>query len=134
MPTALHLRSSDRSLFRAWLLTIVRNASHTRVKENRSRRLGFVAEMPKPDSTEDERILWGAPRADPETPLPREIDHATVGRPMQHLPSAYRKILLMREVGELSYHDIASITGTLVGTVMSRLSRAREAPRRTWHG
>jgi hypothetical protein len=49
------------------------------VKENRSPHLGFVAEMPEPDSTEDERILWGSPRADPETRLPREIDHATVG-------------------------------------------------------
>src|SRR5208282_750064 len=134
MPTALHLRSSDRSLFRAWLLTIVRNASHTRVKENRSRRLGFVAEMPEPDSTEDERILWGAPRADPETRLPREIDHAALGLPMQHLPSAYCEILLLREVAELSCRDIPGITGTPVDTVMSRLSRAREAPRRTWHG
>ncbi len=57
MPTALHVRSSDRSLFRAWLLTIVRNSFHTWAKENRSPRLGFVAEMPEPDSAEDERIL-----------------------------------------------------------------------------
>jgi len=119
---------------RVWLLTIVRNAFHTWVKENRSPRLGFVAELPEPDSAEDERILWGSPQADPETLLLRDIDHATVGRLMQRLPAAYREILLLREVEELSYREIADITGTPVGTVMSRLSRAREALRRLWHG
>lgn len=119
---------------RVWLLTIVRNSFHTWVKENRSPRLGFVAELPEPASVEDERILWGAPQPDPETLLLRDIDHATVGRLMQRLPSAYREILLLREVEELSYRDIANITGTPVGTVMSRLSRAREALRHLWHG
>jgi RNA polymerase sigma factor (sigma-70 family) len=119
---------------RVWLLTIVRNSFHTWVKENRSPRLGFVAELPEPDSAEDERILWGSPQADPETLLLRDIDHATVGRLMQRLPAAYREILLLREVEELSYREIADITGTPVGTVMSRLSRAREALRRLWHG
>jgi len=57
-----------------------------------------------------------------------------VGRLMLRLPTAYREILLLREVEELSYREIADITGTPVGTVMSRLSRAREALRRLWHG
>ena len=93
-----------------------------------------MAELPEPDSVDDEAILWGSPQANPETLLLRDIDHATVGRLMQRLPAAYREILLLREVEELSYRDIASITGTPVGTVMSRLSRARDAPRRPWHG
>ena len=117
-----------------WLLTIVRNSFHTWMKENRSPRLGFVAELPEPDSVDDEAILWGSPQANPETLLLRDIDHATVGRLMQRLPAAYREILLLREVEELSYREIADITGTPVGTVMSRLSRAREALRRSWHG
>jgi RNA polymerase sigma factor (sigma-70 family) len=119
---------------RGWLLTIVRNYFHTWAKETRSPRLGFVAEMPEPDSAEDECTLWGAPQADPETLLLRDIDLATVRQVMQRLPSAYRKILLMREVEELSYHDLASITGLKIGTVAARLSRAREALRRLWHG
>jgi RNA polymerase sigma factor (sigma-70 family) len=119
---------------RVWLLTIVRNAFHTWVKENRSPRLGFVAELPEPVNAEDERILWGMAQVDPETQMLRDLDHAAVGRLLQQLPSAYREILLLREVEELSYRDIASITGTPVGTVMSRLSRARDALRRLWHG
>ncbi len=118
---------------RGWLLTIVRNYFHTWAKENRSPRLGFVAEMPEADSAEDERILWGAPQADPETLLLRDIDHATVRQLMQRLPSAHRKILLMREVEELSYHEIASITGLKIGTVAARLSRARDALRALWN-
>ena len=117
---------------RVWLLTIVRNSFHTWVKENRSPRLGFVAELPEPDSAEDERILWSAPQADPETLLLRDIDHATLGRVVRRLPSASREILLLRVVEELSYRDIASITGLQIGTVAARLSRAREALRALW--
>jgi RNA polymerase sigma factor (sigma-70 family) len=117
---------------RGWLLTIVRNYFHTWALENRSPRLGFVAEVPEPDSAEDERILWGEPQADPETLLLRDIDRATVVRLMQRLPSAHRKILLMREVEELSYQEIASITGAKIGTVAARLSRARDALRALW--
>ena len=117
---------------RGWLLTIVRNYFHTWAKQNRSPRLGFVAEMPEPDSAEDDRTLWGAPQADPETLLLRDIDHATVRRLMQRLPSAHRTILLMREVEELSYQEIANITGAKIGTVAVRLSRARDALRALW--
>jgi RNA polymerase sigma-70 factor, ECF subfamily len=119
---------------RVWLLTIVRNSFHTWVKDNRSPRLGFVADLPEPDSAEDDQVLWGTPQADPETLLLREIDHATVTRLMQRLPAAYRGVLLLREVEEMSYRDIATVTGAPIGTVMSRLARAREALRRLWHG
>jgi len=119
---------------RVWLLSIVRNSFYTWARENRSPRLGFVADLPEPATVEDERILWGSPQADPETLLLRDIDQATVGRLMQRLPSAYREILLLREVEEFSYREIADITGKPVGTVMSRLSRAREALRGLWHG
>ncbi len=119
---------------RVWLLTIVRNSFHTWVQDNRSPRLGFVAELPEPDSAEDEHVLWGRPQEDPETLLLRDIDHATVARLMRRLPAAYREVLLLREVEELSYRDIATVTGMPIGTVMSRLARAREALRRLWHG
>ena len=45
---------------------------------------------------------------------------------MEQLPAAYREILLLREVEDLAYREIAEMTGMPIGTVMSRLSRARE--------
>jgi len=51
---------------------------------------------------------------------------------MQRLPADYREILLLREVEDLSYKEIATVTGAAMGTVMSRLSRAREALRKLW--
>jgi RNA polymerase sigma-70 factor, ECF subfamily len=118
---------------RVWLLTIVRNAFHTWTLDNRSASVRFVGDLPEAEKVEDERVLWGSPQDDPETLLLREIDHATVSRLVHRLPPQYREVLLLREVEELSYRDIATITGTPVGTVMSRLARAREALRRMWH-
>jgi RNA polymerase sigma-70 factor, ECF subfamily len=118
---------------RVWLLTIVRNAFHTWTLDNRSASVRFVGDLPEAEKVEDERVLWGSPQDDPETLLLREIDHATVTRLVQRLPPLYREVLLLREVEELSYRDIAAVTGTPVGTVMSRLARAREALRRMWH-
>lgn len=118
---------------RVWLLTIVRNAFHTWVKDNRSARLGFAAELPEVGGSRDEPPLWDTPQADPETLLLREIDHAMVARLVQRLPAAYREVLLLREVEDMSYRDIAAITNMPIGTVMSRLARAREALRRLWH-
>jgi RNA polymerase sigma-70 factor (ECF subfamily) len=51
---------------------------------------------------------------------------------MEKLPSDYREVLLLREVEDLSYKEIADVTGTPMGTVMSRLSRARLALRNLW--
>jgi RNA polymerase sigma factor (sigma-70 family) len=119
---------------RVWLLTIVRNAFHTWAAENRSSRLRFGGDMQEAETVEEERVLWGAPQDDPETLLLREIDHDTVARLVRLLPPVYREALLLREVEELSYRDIAVVTGVPVGTVMSRLARARVVLRRMWHG
>jgi RNA polymerase sigma-70 factor (ECF subfamily) len=55
-----------------------------------------------------------------------------MARLMEQLPVEYREVLLLREVEDLAYKDIAAIAGIPVGTVMSRLSRARLALRRLW--
>jgi RNA polymerase sigma-70 factor, ECF subfamily len=51
---------------------------------------------------------------------------------MQELPPDYREVLLLREVEELSYREIAKVVGVPIGTVMSRLARGRATLRRQW--
>jgi RNA polymerase sigma-70 factor (ECF subfamily) len=60
------------------------------------------------------------------------IDSQTLSRLMGQLPAEYREVLLLREVEDLSYKEIATVISTPIGTVMSRLSRARLALRKLW--
>jgi RNA polymerase sigma-70 factor (ECF subfamily) len=117
---------------RVWLLAIVRTCFMTWVRENRSARLVFQADPAPGDSAETEQTVWGEPPRDPEALLLDSIDSATLTRLMERLPTEYREVLLLREVEDLSYKEIAAVIGTPIGTVMSRLARARLALRRLW--
>ncbi len=102
---------------RAWLLAIVRNASHDWL-----RRTGT------PDTTTpfDEEI-HGTDDS-PETPemlLIQQADRDLMRREIEMLPLAWREVLILREFEGLSYKEIAGIAGIPIGTVMSRLARAR---------
>jgi RNA polymerase sigma factor (sigma-70 family) len=100
---------------RPWLLTIVRNTSFTWLRDNRSRA----------DDTEYHDGLHVSEGATPEAEsLARERARA-VERCVQELPGDFREAIVLREMEELSYQEIAEITGVPRGTVMSRLSRAR---------
>jgi len=118
--------------FRVWLLTIVRNAFMTWVKENRSGRMVFVPDTPVADRTESDATMWGEAPRDPEALLLENVDSQMLSRLMEQLPAEYREVLLLREVEDLSYKEIAEITRVPIGTVMSRLSRARLSLRKLW--
>jgi RNA polymerase sigma-70 factor, ECF subfamily len=118
--------------FRVWLLTIVRNAFVTWVKENRSNRMVFVPDTPVAETADTEETMWGSRPRDPESLLLESIDSAMLGRLMEQLPAEYREVLLLREVEDLAYKEIAEVTGVPIGTVMSRLSRARLSLRKLW--
>jgi RNA polymerase sigma factor (sigma-70 family) len=118
--------------FRVWLLTIVRNAFVTWVKENRSGRMVFVPDTPVADTAETEETMWGSHPCDPEALLLESIDSQTLSRLMEQLPAEYREVLLLREVEDLAYKEIATVTGVPIGTVMSRLARARLSLRNLW--
>jgi RNA polymerase sigma-70 factor, ECF subfamily len=118
--------------FRVWLLIIVRNAFITWAKENRSGRMMFVPDTPVVDNAGKEETMWGSRPRDPEALLLESIDSQTLGRLMEQLPTEYREILLLREVEDLAYKEIAEVTGMPIGTVMSRLSRARLNLRKLW--
>jgi RNA polymerase sigma-70 factor (ECF subfamily) len=92
----------------------------------------FVPDTPLAESADTEEAAWASKPRDPEALLMDSIDSQTLSRLMEKLPSDYREVLLLREVEDLSYKEIADVTGTPMGTVMSRLSRARLALRNLW--
>jgi RNA polymerase sigma-70 factor, ECF subfamily len=105
---------------RAWLLQIVRNSAHTWIGKNRP--AGHVAlDQLEPDSATG--------LAEPEDPLAAVVAQAEGARvrlAIGRLPLEQREVLVLREFEALSYRQIADITGCPIGTVMSRLSRARD--------
>lgn len=103
---------------KVWLLKIVRNTCYSRLKRG-----------PRPDLEtefdEDQHSAQGPP-TDPETLLLRSRDAATINRALEELPEEFREALVMRELEGLSYKEIADVAGLPIGTVMSRLARARK--------
>ena len=105
---------------RAWLLQIVRNTCYSWMKENRP------VEKVVLDDFDDAWQDIAAPSADePPAVAMRKADRAQIDAAIANLPVAYREVLVLRELEDLSYSDIARIAGIPVGTVMSRLARAR---------
>jgi RNA polymerase sigma-70 factor (ECF subfamily) len=100
---------------RAWLLAIVRNTCFTWMRNNRERA----------DQAEFREEIHAIAAATPETQsLSRERSDA-VSRCIQQLPTDFREAIILRELQQMSYREIAEITGVPSGTVMSRLARAR---------
>jgi RNA polymerase sigma factor (sigma-70 family) len=110
--------------FRTWLLTIVRNSFLDWLKDNR---LGCHLFQLAPADLE-----WIDPNPSPEAMLLDRVDSETLATLVAQLPNEYREILILREIEDLSYKDIAIVTGVPAGTVMSRLSRAMLALRKAW--
>jgi RNA polymerase sigma-70 factor (ECF subfamily) len=103
---------------RAWLLTIVRNTCYTWLHRNRP-----------PDAAvefdEDIHSDETSGGADPEVQVLAAADRETVHRALEELPAIFREVLVLREVEGMSYKEIADVSSVSLGTVMSRLARAR---------
>jgi RNA polymerase sigma factor (sigma-70 family) len=103
---------------RAWLLTIVRNTCYTWLRRNRS---------PDLAADFDEAVqLRESAEPDPETSQVIRDRKQLVDRAIKNLPAEFREVVVLRELEELSYREIAAVTGIPLGTVMSRLARARK--------
>jgi RNA polymerase sigma-70 factor, ECF subfamily len=102
---------------RAWLLTIVRNTCYTWLQQNRSNELSTAFDE------EIHNVQGEAPS--PETLLLRSADRELVKKALQELAVDFREVLIMRELEGLSYKEIAGVAAIPIGTVMSRLARAR---------
>jgi RNA polymerase sigma factor (sigma-70 family) len=103
---------------RPWLLTIVRNTAYTWLERNRS------PELTRPFDEETEGIE--ALNSSPEMFLVKRVDHELLKKALTELPVEFREVVILRELEGLSYKEIAGIADVPLGTVMSRLARARK--------
>jgi RNA polymerase sigma-70 factor (ECF subfamily) len=108
-------RGSD---VRAWLLTIVRNACYSELRRRRGRVAGA-------DALGERDIAAPEQTSDPQAILLQRIDREALAGAIDELPEPFREVFVLREMEQLSYAQIAEMTGIPVGTVMSRLARAR---------
>ena len=109
------LRDDDA---RAWLFTIVRNTWYSRVS-----RKPTVAERTRLNDGQDQRPDTAL---DPEERLLQQHTVALVRAALEQLPVDFREVIVLREIEGLSYKEMAAVVGVPIGTVMSRLARARE--------
>lgn len=103
---------------RSWLLAIVRNTSYTWMQHNRSPELSVPVDN-ELDEIESKDL-------NPEALLVQRSDTLMVRQALEELPVEFREVLVLRELEEMSYRDIANITDLPLGTVMSRLARGRK--------
>jgi RNA polymerase sigma-70 factor (ECF subfamily) len=119
---------------RAWLLQIVRNAAYSALK---ARRRGIEVSLSSGTGAADEHgVDMDIPDSSPgpEATLAQRQDLAALDVALNALPVAWRECLILREVEALSYKEMAWIMDVPIGTVMSRLSRARQALQREVFG
>ena len=112
-----------------WLFAILRNIC----RGGFSRRSGAPLEMDS-ETEEDEGAtpLWQEAQASPETEVLRQRDTEAIRRLVADLPAPFREAIVLHEINDLSYREIADVIGAPVGTVMSRLARARSMLRKAW--
>jgi RNA polymerase sigma-70 factor (ECF subfamily) len=106
---------------RAWLLAIVRNTFYTAWRKRRPEELNH-------DIDQEEALSSGGEQAwslDPALIFQRKSESRRIDRALLRLPAEYREVLILRELEDLSYREIAEVLEVPTGTVMSRLSRAR---------
>jgi RNA polymerase sigma factor (sigma-70 family) len=109
------LRDDDA---RAWLLAIVRNAWYSRVSRRTGQSQGLALEDTSGDPPDD--------GLDPEALLLQKRDVAWVREALEQLPVDFREVIVLREIEGMSYKEIATVVRVPIGTVMSRLARARD--------
>ncbi len=107
---------------RAWVLTIVRNAAYDWLRKNRSPTVIHVDDLEAVERMADDAATAGD---NPEAALIARADEARLQAAIASLPAAFRDTMVLRDVHGLDYREIATITDVPIGTVMSRLARAR---------
>jgi RNA polymerase sigma factor (sigma-70 family) len=107
---------------RAWVLTIVRNAAYDWMRKNRSPTIVHVDDLEAVERMADDAVTAGD---NPEAALIARAEEERLQTAIASLPEVFRDTMVLRDVQGLDYREIATITGVPIGTVMSRLARAR---------
>jgi RNA polymerase sigma-70 factor (ECF subfamily) len=115
------LRGED---VRPWLMSIVRNCCRDLGRDPRRRR-----DVPLPGAGGPELVYDGP---DAETQTVRAGEARRLRAAINALPDGFREVLILREMEDLSYRQIAEVVGAPIGTVMSRLARARALLKDRW--
>jgi RNA polymerase sigma-70 factor, ECF subfamily len=125
-----HFDSYRGPAMKPWLLAILKNVCYAEFARRGKQ------ETPA-DLTDDESAsedpMWQEAQSSPEAIVLRQQDDATVRRLVEALPGPFREAIVLREINNLSYQEIAEVAGVPVGTVMSRLARARAMLRAAWN-
>ena len=112
---------------RAWVLAIVRNTAHSWIQKNRRVELVAVDDLETEERVQAERgaNIEELISVNPEADFIARADAAHLREEIEKLPAEFREALVLRDIQGLEYREIAEITSVPVGTVMSRLARAR---------
>jgi RNA polymerase sigma factor (sigma-70 family) len=112
---------------RAWSLTIVRNTALSWLTKNRPKAVAYINDLSPVEQQELEHEgLHGTRVETPEEIALFKADAEEIQNALAQLSTQFREVIVLREINQMSYRDIAEITNVPIGTVMSRLSRARE--------
>jgi RNA polymerase sigma-70 factor, ECF subfamily len=112
-----------------WLFAILRNVCRAEYARRATQPAGIVDDAPE---SAEQAPLWHEEQETPEAQMLKDRDAATVRRLVDALAEPFRETFILREINNLSYREIAAAVGAPVGTVMSRLARARAMLRSAW--
>jgi RNA polymerase sigma-70 factor (ECF subfamily) len=126
-----HFDSYRGPAMKPWLLAILRNVCNAEFARRSKEEVPI--DYSQDESLAEEMPMWQEPQASPEKMIVRQQDTATIRRLVAELPEPFREAIVLREMNNLSYQEIAQVAGVPVGTVMSRLARARAMLRTAWN-
>lgn len=124
-----HFDSYRGPAMKPWLFAILRNVCRAEFARRAGSPTAALDEMPEESG---QTPLWHEPQETPESQMLRERDASEIRQMVAALAEPFRETFVLREIHNLSYREIADIVAAPVGTVMSRLARARAMLRSAW--
>jgi len=124
-----HFDSYRGPAMKPWLFAILRNVCRAEYARRASSPTAPIEEVPEDAA---QTPLWHDAPETPEAQMLHRWDASTIRRLVEALAEPFRETFVLREIHELSYREIADVVGAPVGTVMSRLARARAMLRSAW--